>query len=1173
MPSLKQLEEITKELRGIANEPAIMAKWGEKYEELPLPDEVPLPDVNVDDLLGGIGGDDDMAMPSELANILSNDNLQQQDPNLVVSSDDIVNTTDNSSLESNDFSLDDLLDDAMNAVPNLVDENDSNSAMSDENLEQIEAEAAANDEISLFTEALDIDSVSPENMDSTSNDFNIEESKDFDNMLSDLNLDENTESENQLEDLPEINNDFENPDVPEALLDGLGDMLEEARTSSDESSFPEFDIEDDSSNKDFADEASTSESVENLPDIETIAGAELPDIETIGELENSGIEDLSTDDDLGDIEELSSDDDLASLEELSSEDDFGALEDLDTNLDGIEEISADNALDDIEELASEDDFSDMEELTSDAPSEIDLSSALDGLEDIPDIENLESSGIEEIPSLDDEIDELDDISDLSSDDNLDNSMDMDNIGAVDDSFSSASDNFESAPNFDDVEIPDLDEHTAFAIDDNVLDTNMDSEMDEFAVPESFTDFSPDKAFKFHDDSEAIDEDSYEGKIPLSITEADYENLIDRISSFPLNVRLEVQDYLANGDDSELNKMEIVNLIVKNASLKKIVGRLEAILDKSIPIPKGFDKKSYEEYQKLKKTFKYRFVHTILPIATIAMIVLVIAFCLVFLSWSFIYKPIVAENIYNEGYGLIENGKYASAIEKFDEAGQYKKKRKWYFDYANAFRQKKQFLSAEAIYRRLLFDFDHDKEGGIEYADMLSKDLRNYEKAEKVLKRQVLDYHINDEQALLALGDTYLDWADENPEKYEDARKTYVSLIDLYGRKDIFLGRMMRYFIRTDNLAEVLPLKDHFSDRDMESDDLIELSGYLVEKRYNPKPMDSERLRAKIEDVRELLEKAIKSNIESPEANYNMGKFFIYNYKEEAAKEYLAEAINLYENSTGMTPRRMLKQIDSMRLYGELLAEDKSYNEAQEIYANALAKYEDYTAQKLVYPSELVGKLYEDYGNISYFISGDYDSALSSYEKALSELNNTPSIQYKIGYIHYIKENYADAMESMALAYADKPNDKNLLYSFGNTLFKRGDYYASQAYYQRLMEMLEAEKFRKGIVFPQTRADHGEFVEKYMHTTNNLGVSLNRLAMQNGDSKKYARAIYFFQESNRAWDALTRNPDTMIRSKTVNLAQANIQNVIKPRSQFNAEIYTDIPKTLENEKILQQLEDR
>ena len=122
--------------------------------------------------------------------------------------------------------------------------------------------------------------------------------------------------------------------------------------------------------------------------------------------------------------------------------------------------------------------------------------------------------------------------------------------------------------------------------------------------------------------------------------------------------------------------------------------------------------------------------------------------------------------------------------------------------------------------------------------MLSTDLRNYEKAEKVLKRGVLDYHINDQGTLLALGDVYLDWADEDSTKYEEARKTYANLINLYGSKDVFSGRMMRYFIRTDNLAEVLPLKNYFLNKEtgfaikVKKAKLYKHSKTL--KEYNPK---------------------------------------------------------------------------------------------------------------------------------------------------------------------------------------------------------------------------------------------------------------------------------------------------------------------------------------------------
>ena len=1124
MPSIKELEKFKNQLLTIANEPEVMAKWGERREEIPLPKEMPVPDVNLDDLLGF-------------------DEKEKKSP-------------ENETQDSPEFE----------SVENSPLDGDESSAAS----------------------------------------------QDFDSMLSGLDL----EGPDSLKDIGSLDDDGLN--VPEALLSGLGDMVEEARTegasNTDDGTndiFPDFDT-------DFAAQEPPSDETDK-PDIENIANLDDFNIEKT-ELEEVKDEvpppykeiDLSNEDfsDIGEIGPL--EDESGSLEPA----DLGitSSNNTDSNVDELESIELSpigEGLDsmDFSPISNNPDSIDMSP-EIDELENIDLSTEDDGLESIdlsPEADGLESVDIShedgglESMGLSAEADGLDsmDISPLSDrPDSIDLSVSQD-----EGDFSSFSGSSEpSAPSFGefstgedlqgseepspaqeealpqgagftDIDIPEIDEHTAFAIDDNVLNTEMGGGMDDFSVPESFIQFSPDKNFKFFEAKKQIDEEEYEGKIPLSISEEDYDYLIERVSSFPLNLRIELEDYLVNADDSELNKMEIVNLIISDVSLKKIVSKLEGILDKSIPIPRGFDKKSYEEYEKEKRSFKYRFVHKILPAAILTTVALGFIFSIFVLVWQFIYKPVVAEGLYKEGMTHIESAQYEKAITSFDEAGTYKKKRKWYFKFANAFREKKQFLSAETIYERLLFDFNHDRQGGIEYADMLSTDLRNYEKAEKVLKRGVLDYHINDQDTLLALGDVYLDWADENPEKYEEARKTYVSLINLYGTKDVFSGRMMRYFIRTDNLAEVLPLKNYFLNKKLPDEDLIELSGYLLEKRYEPKPTDSENLIGKIEDLRELLEKSIKKRPESPEANYNMGRFFLHNQKNEAAKDYLVNAINLYEDSIKMTPKRTIRQIDAMRLYGELIAGDKLYNEAQEIYANALAKYEAYTAQKGIYPSPVVGKLYANYGDISYFIAGDYDEALDAYEHAVRELNNTPSIQYKMGYIHYQKENYSDAMRAMTLAYGEKPNDRNLLYGFGNVLFKYTNYFAAQAYYERLMELLEAEKIRKGIIFPQTRVDHAEFVEDYMHTSNNLAVVLNRIAVQNGDSNKNGRAISLFGESTRAWDALNRNPETMIRAKTINLAYANIQNMIKPRSAFVPEIYSDIPKTLENEKILQQTEDR
>ena len=59
----------------------------------------------------------------------------------------------------------------------------------------------------------------------------------------------------------------------------------------------------------------------------------------------------------------------------------------------------------------------------------------------------------------------------------------------------------------------------------------------------------------------------------------------------------------------------------------------------------------------------------------------------------------------------------------------------------------------------------------------------------------------------------------------------------------------------------------------------------------------------------------------------------------------------------------------------------------------------------------------------------------------------------------------------------------------------------------------------------------------------------------------AQAIVQFQQSLRAWDALTRNQDTLVRLLGSNLAEQNIQYITHPMPEFEPAIYTDIAKNL------------
>jgi hypothetical protein len=95
---------------------------------------------------------------------------------------------------------------------------------------------------------------------------------------------------------------------------------------------------------------------------------------------------------------------------------------------------------------------------------------------------------------------------------------------------------------------------------------------------------------------------------------------------------------------------------------------------------------------------------------------------------------------------------------------------------------------------------------------------------------------------------------------------------------------------------------------------------------------------------------------------------------------------------------------------------------------------------------------------------------------------------------------------------------------------------------------------------------GDLVELYMKASNNLGVVLSLRANQTGNGNLLPKAMANFEESIRAFDALTRNQETMIRVQGSNLASYNQKYLTYTHSDYEPTIYTELSPVLEGEKI-------
>lgn len=658
----------------------------------------------------------------------------------------------------------------------------------------------------------------------------------------------------------------------------------------------------------------------------------------------------------------------------------------------------------------------------------------------------------------------------------------------------------------------------------------------------------------------------------TLTEQEYEQFKKNLTEYPLNLRLAIEDFIAKNEFTDDAVFEIIEKVLKKAPARQVASQLEKMLDITINVPRDYEKRSYEQYEAYKQSFQYTLRNRIIPAAVVGVVLCFVCFGLFKAAQRFIYEPVMATINYKQGYALLENNEFPQSEDKFSVAVSHKPIKKWFFKFADGYREKKQYERAANIYRNALSIFNHDLQAGIAYAEMELYDRANYEHAEEIVRRDILDYHINNPDGLLLLGDVFLEWGETDSSKYELAKNQYIDLLQRYGQDNLlYLSRMLRYYIRTDKLREVLNLKNVFYQKknikSLGADDWTELSGYLLDKEYGTLAPDEKYLRSSIEDVRPMLELAVSLNPKNPVARYNLARYYVHSNKKDQAKTEFENALSLFDAAKIRAKKDVYRQINASRILGELHAESGEYLKAREAYTRGVDLYNDEHDSTGFDGDENTGKLFADLGDIDYFISGDFDSALYNYQKSAEIKNDTPSVNYRIGAIYYGKEDYDNALPAFLKVFEKEPKDTNMLLALGNTLVFRNDNFAAQSYYEDLLSRLDLEKAKKRILQPQEDADDGAVVDLYLKASNNLGVALYRTAQQTGDSQKNAQAMVKFSDSMRAWDALTRNPETMVRMQGSNLAEQNSKYITHSFPDFEPEIYTEIPKVMEDEKEL------
>jgi tetratricopeptide (TPR) repeat protein len=669
---------------------------------------------------------------------------------------------------------------------------------------------------------------------------------------------------------------------------------------------------------------------------------------------------------------------------------------------------------------------------------------------------------------------------------------------------------------------------------------------------------------------------------IQLNEEELAQLQKTLALYPLNLRIACEEVISEQTASPNFISSLVKLLIKGASAKETASLAGKILDRTISIPKGFEKKTGEALEIEQASFPYIFVHKFLPIMGLVLFIAMTTLSLFYLIYRFIYTPARANSIYQAGYERIEAGEFARANDRFTEAFRMHRVKDWFYRYAEAFRDLRQYIYAEEKYDELLRYYPRDKKGALDYADLETNYLRNYPKADTIIRRNILDYAVDDREALLALGDINLAWGEIDNTRYDEARRTYARLLERYGWQDPIVERMMKYFIRTDNLAEVIPLQDYFLNssrkRKITPATLAELGGYLLDKRFEEVRGVPDENISRIDGIRDMLLQAVTQDPSLPEAHYHLARYYgHYGYNTDE-RQTLAMAVRTFAAVPEESAKRVGYRIDALRRYAQVLINAREFFPAEEQLVTGINLYEDGISRRLLSPSPEFGRLYADLGDLEYFTKdGDMESALQYYSR--SERNGwaPPEIQYRMGSACYHLRQWSPALERFFAVSIEMPVNRRLLHALGNAAYMRGDYHAAQGYYQRLLDVLDAERARFPLLSPNDRPEHMELAERLMVTRNNLGVTMETLAEQTGNNSYRSRALGHYAESARAWDTITRNPATMVRAGAadlstpgVNLAYLNSRNTLNPVPGYEPQIYLHIDKDVVESSIWESL---
>jgi len=633
---------------------------------------------------------------------------------------------------------------------------------------------------------------------------------------------------------------------------------------------------------------------------------------------------------------------------------------------------------------------------------------------------------------------------------------------------------------------------------------------------------------------------------LQLSERDFKNLQETLAHLPRNLKIIIEELIGEKELKGNNLRKLLDLLIEGQPPREIASFVSTIIGKKISLPRRFEKRTGVSFEREKESLAYIFKQKLGPAFIIAAVAIFALIALAFFGYQFIYQPLAALSVYQEGYDAITENKFDYAQQKFDEASAIWNYKDQYYRFAEAYIKKEKYKLAVQKYETLLKKYPYDEKGALDYAYFLSSrgdtSKADFRKAHDLLNQHILDRELFHYKGLISLGDNYLRWGDADNTHYEDALRTYLQLHERYPGEDEVMLRLLNYFIHVNNPVQVDWYKNYFRDKQYTPADpeiYARLAGYLID-------------RGDMEDVKDILSKAISVNSQLPESYYELARYYGKLRQRELEKEVLMAAPEIFKKYFEDNPQkrtsaqRVKKYILTYNMLGEYYYSKQEFSdptEAEKYFTQAITLYQAARQNKDVGIAKEFGKIYANLGDIYYYVDEHDTLALEMYIQAENSLYDSPEMKYKKGYIYYKRRDYSSAL--------------------GNYIY--------------LLGLLEDEKNTIAILRPEDNPLHNALMEKDYITHNNLGVTYFQISQTLSDPAKLTQALVELENSAEIFDVLSRNPDSMARLESTKEATSSTRvkkpapepyanmDIIMHAKDIELIIYEDLPMDIEQSR--------